>query len=158
TVDSGNLLGCLLAFRHGLEEKAKGQVPSSFLRAGFMDVLGLVGQSFQSLELPGESVKPQAVANFEGLVQELDRHLQEAPTNALDWDEWLQRLHRTVERLTEQVQKFADAIGEPVEELDHWAKCLANQVTDRRDELVSLMPWLSALRTGPDEFAASSSA
>jgi cyclic beta-1,2-glucan synthetase len=156
TVDSGNLLGCLLALRHGLEEQAKAAIPSSSSRAGLADVLGLVNQSLQSLLLPAEDRKPEAAGSFEALVQQIDRQLQETPANVLDWEEWLQRLHQRVEQLTEQVRAFADTIREPAEELDHWVRCLARQVTDRIDELGSLMPWLSALRASPEGFNKSS--
>ncbi|HLJ92161.1 MAG TPA: glucoamylase family protein [Gemmataceae bacterium] len=152
TVDSGNLLGCLIALQHGLEEQAKEPIPSSSWREGLTDVVQLAAQAFRSLELPGHGPESEAIRDLERLLQELEQQLQEAVIDALEAYAWLERLHAKVQPLHEHIGRLADLIREPPEELQHWAERFAGQVADRREELAGLLPWLEALPTSPEEF------
>src|SRR5262249_24091557 len=143
--DSGNFLGCLLVLRNGLEELAKEPLPNSSWHAGLADVVDLASEAFWSLELPGDITEPEVVRDLGNLLRELERQVQETLTDMRSWDEWLQRLQRRANGLTEQVRRFAAVIHEPPENLQHWAECFASQVAERRDELAVLVPWLPDL-------------
>src|SRR5262249_49582434 len=54
TVDSGNLLGCLLTLRQGLYAKTRAALDVATLRAGLLDDLGLAAEAFGALEAPGD--------------------------------------------------------------------------------------------------------
>ena len=179
TVDSGNLLGCLLALQRGLKEQVKQPVPNPAGRGGLADVLALVARAFRGLELPDAGTQPEVVRNLDKLLQELERllspepaadagttpaagsppdHLSRSPFGDLfSYDEWLQHLDAKVNDLAEQIRTFAALLHEPPEELQHWTECFVNQLASGRAELARLAPWLPVLRGSPAEFAVAGS-
>jgi cyclic beta-1,2-glucan synthetase len=75
TVDSGNLLACLLALKNGLLEKLDEPIPAPAARDGLLDTLALA-----------EDHGPAALA--------LCGHLLTAPTDLLGWVTWLDRAEK----------------------------------------------------------------
>src|SRR5207302_637872 len=57
TVDSGNLMGCLLTLEQALDEKVREPVLGAALAAGLADTLGLVGEALHDLT-PAPSSPP----------------------------------------------------------------------------------------------------
>ena len=82
TVDSGNLLGCLLTLRRGLEDKSREQVSSFSICAGLADVLELATQAFERLELPGKVPEPKVVRDLEAALQQTAKLLSTGPAKA----------------------------------------------------------------------------
>jgi cyclic beta-1,2-glucan synthetase len=117
TVDSGNLLACLLAVKNGLLAKAAGPVPSPAAVSGLLDTLNLAAPDGH----------PAADA--------LAAHLRAAPADLLGWDDWLERL-----------EKLAHELPAPDGDAGFWARALAEQVRGLRDELAAACPWLPELR------------
>jgi cyclic beta-1,2-glucan synthetase len=176
TVDSGNLLACLVALQRGLKEQVKQPVPNPALRAGLADVLTLITQSFRGLELPDAVPQPEVVRNLDNLLQELERmvagggwqvagphhppptiHHSPPAGDLLSWDAWLQRVQAGANELAAQIRTFAGLLHEAPEELQHWTDCFANQVASGREELARVAPWLPILRASPAEFTVTSS-
>jgi cyclic beta-1,2-glucan synthetase len=171
TVDSGNLLGGLLALQRGLKEQVKQPIPNPAVRAGLADVVVLVSRAFRRLELPDADTQPQVVQNLDTLLQELERSLSPEPATAsplddqsrspfgdlLSYDDWLQRLEAAAHELAEHIHTFTALLHEPPEELQHWAECFAKQVASGRDELARLAPWLPVLRGSPAKFSGTGS-
>src|SRR5207249_2136094 len=60
TVDSGNLLGCLLALKQGLREKIEEPIVGSALSEGLADALLLLQEAFGEIE-PPVTFEPLAV-------------------------------------------------------------------------------------------------
>ncbi|VTT97780.1 glycosyltransferase 36 : Cellobiose phosphorylase OS=Singulisphaera acidiphila (strain ATCC BAA-1392 / DSM 18658 / VKM B-2454 / MOB10) GN=Sinac_1249 PE=4 SV=1: Glycoamylase: CBM_X: Glyco_transf_36: GT36_AF: CBM_X: Glyco_transf_36: GT36_AF [Gemmataceae bacterium] len=118
TVDSGNLLGCLLAVKNGLVEKAAAPVPSPGAAAGLGD----------TLKLAAESLAP-------GATDAVQRHLAAVPTDLLAWSDWL-----------EAAEKLARQLPVPAGEGAFWVRAFGEQVRGLRDELAAVCPWLPALR------------
>jgi cyclic beta-1,2-glucan synthetase len=152
TVDSGNLLGCLLALRQGLLELREQPLLSDALREGLADTLRLAGQALEALTPEGRTQKDGATSEENGRrwklqddVSGLQRLLQEKPANALEWWQWLHRLEGQVVALQERTQKLEKALHEDTDEFHRWVQCFLDQVRDQRAELLEVAPWLEAL-------------
>jgi cyclic beta-1,2-glucan synthetase len=117
TVDSGNLLGCLLSVKHGLFAKADEVVPSSTLANGLLDTLNLAAETLT-----------------EGVADPLRGHLAIVPTTLLGWNEWL-----------EHAEKLTGALPSLEGEAGFWCRALAEQIRSLKSELASLYPWLAEL-------------
>jgi len=120
TVDSGNLLGCLLAVKNGLLTKADEPVPSPAATSGLLDTLNLAAES-----LPTGTADP------------LRTHLATVPSDLMGWADWLER----AEKLTCELPTATDD--------GFWTRTLAEQVRGLREELDTVCPWLPALRAIP---------
>ncbi|HXG11839.1 MAG TPA: glucoamylase family protein, partial [Gemmataceae bacterium] len=150
TVDSGNLLGCLVALGQGLREKADASLCGPAVREGLADTLGLVAEALDRLTPPGEPppdqpVPPDPLRLLARTVGELERILQESPGDLVSWDHWLERLEHRADELVSQAQDLVGALGESPEELQRWVRRFAEQVRDHRGELNGLAPWLRRL-------------
>ena len=90
TVDSGNLLGCLLALRQGLLGKVEARPDLGAAHEGLRDALRLAAEQFHALEVPGSPPPPNFQA-VEARLTELDRLMGEQPADLPEWDAWLAR-------------------------------------------------------------------
>ena len=144
TVDSGNLLGCLVTLKQGLREKASESIPSSAIREGLGDALELFAEALRALEPPVGAV--DGFKALDGGVRDVRGLLGEAPGDLLAWEDWLQRLDAAAGSLAVRVEKFAQEIGEVPEDLRRWSGRLAAQAREHREELAGLAPWLGLLR------------
>ena len=89
TVDSGNLLGCLLALEQGLQEKAEEPLLGPEVRrAGLADTLGLVAE-----RRPREPAGPMRRSCW-----------REEPDDLLAWDDWLRRMDWAVIELIGRIR------------------------------------------------------
>ncbi len=125
TVDSGNLLGCLLAFRNGVREWADDPVPSPAVADGLRDALALAA----------ESLPPGAAAPLHG-------HLAATPDTLTGWAAWLTRAHALADSLRRTPESGA------------WAESVAAQVGQVRDEVAAVCPWLPELAALREALAA----
>lgn len=117
TVDSGNLLGCLLAVKNGLLAKADEVVPSPAAPKGLLDTLDLAAEVLPT-----------------GTTGDLRAHLATAPDSLLAWTDWLEGADKLVRALPTS------------QETDSWVRALGTQVRALRNELETVCPWLPALR------------
>jgi cyclic beta-1,2-glucan synthetase len=145
TVDSGNLLACLIALKQGLHEKAEEPIVGPAARLGLEDTVRLVAQALRAVEPPD---LPQPVAEFKQLdsvVRRLERKVLKMPASLDAWRDWLNGLHQTSLELIARSQAFAATLHESPEDLLRWARCFADQVRDRREELTAMAPWLELI-------------
>ena len=124
TVDSGNLLGCLLALKQGLIEKTREPVLGLAVVAGLTDTFRLIDESWR-----------RSAARLEQI-------LQDEPGDLLAWNDWLVRLEREAGELLARISEPAGGHDKDVDESQHWAQALVAQIRERRDELAALAPWL----------------
>ncbi|QEG29966.1 N,N'-diacetylchitobiose phosphorylase [Gemmata obscuriglobus] len=117
TVDSGNLLGCLLAVKNGLRAKADEVVPSPAAPRGLLDTLNLAAEN-----LPA------------GAADALRTHLATAPASLLAWADWL-----------EGADKLARSLSN-LQGAGAWGPALVAQIQALRAELETVCPWLPVLR------------
>jgi cyclic beta-1,2-glucan synthetase len=134
TVDSGNLLGCLLTLVHGLREKTEVPVLGPVVIHGLADTLAL------------------AVEEGLGAAGQVLGDLLEAPPGDLaEWDRWLEVFERQAVELaghgSSQPKVAASSPGSKAAVASPtWADRLVDQVRAWRAELAVAAPWLGALR------------
>src|SRR5271166_3490889 len=124
TVDSGNLLGCLLALKQGLLEKTHEPLPGLAVVAGLTDTFRLIDASWRTR------------------AARLEQILQEKPSDLLAWNDWFERLEREAVALLDRISEPAGRRDEDGDESQHWSQALVTQIREQRDELAALAPWL----------------
>ena len=125
TVDSGNLLGCLVALKQGLREKALEPIPSPAIREGLRDALELAAEALKALEPPAGPADDFAA--LDAGLRDVGKLLDETPDDLLAWEDWLRRLDETAGALPAQVDQLAKKIDDVPEDLRRWAGRLAAQ-------------------------------
>jgi cyclic beta-1,2-glucan synthetase len=120
TVDSGNLLACLLAFRNGLAEKRAELIPAPSVADGLLDTLKLVVES-----------------RSDDAARGLSDHLGNAPLDGdlSIWSDWLARAEELTSSLPGDVEPWSDR--------------LLAEIRSRRAEWNDICPWLSVLSSIP---------
>ncbi len=137
TVDSGNLLGCLLALRQGLLARTRSSPADSLARTGLRDTLAQVQEALASLEAPREPAGP--FAKLQAATDAIARLLEESsaaetaapPAPGADW---LEQLGREADELAQRVDALAAQISEEPEELRRWVAAFRREVRGRRQE------------------------
>src|SRR5262249_44563328 len=126
TVDSGNLLACLLVLKNGLAEKREDVVPSPASIDGLLDAIHLAAEQLPKgaadafrVHLQGSPVGP--------------RTGEIAPT-LLDWHDWLAKAEEL-------------AAGLPGGS-ENWSEAVLNQVRAMREEVKGVYPWVAVLPPG----------
>jgi cyclic beta-1,2-glucan synthetase len=142
TVDSGNLLACLVALKQGLREKAEEPILGPRTCLGLQDTLRLVREALQDIAPP---VMPEPLGVFRQLdevIRWLDRRLEQCPPDLAAWRGWLDSLYQKSLELVARGQSLAGLLHERPEELLDKSRRFADQVRERREELASVAPWL----------------
>jgi cyclic beta-1,2-glucan synthetase len=144
TVDSGNLLGCAVALKQGLLEKAHEPVIGPGPAEGLGDTLGLVAEALAAVrgDRPGVA---DARREVESLLGGLQRQLREAPHEQPGWAGWLRRLGPAADKLATQARHLSERLGPMPVQPAVWAERFAEAVRDRVVELETLAPWLDRL-------------
>jgi cyclic beta-1,2-glucan synthetase len=155
TVDSGNLMACLLTLKHALAEKAEATIPCPAFRQGLEDTWALVEEDMLLLQSSEESPPPEVIQWRDRHLEKIRTLLTEDPGDFHAWDEWLRRMGAEAKGLAEQIRTLAERIKEVPEGLQRWARLFVELVEQRRSELLLLAPWLKELREVPAEIAAS---
>src|SRR4029079_12216783 len=106
TVDSGNLLACLLAIKNGLLATGDEPVPASGTADGLLDAVNLAAET-----LPA------------GTTDALRAHLAVVPADLVAWDDWL-----------EHTDKLAKELPAADGEASFWMRVVTEQIRGLRDE------------------------
>jgi cyclic beta-1,2-glucan synthetase len=136
TVDSGNLLGCLVTLRHGLADKLVEPPFGPSLAAGLEDALGVVDHALNEA-----TAVPPALADDLRALRELAGR---PPHDLAGCRRWLDALAEHARRLAEPPPGL-DPPGGRDGGPRFWVARLAAQVLDRHDELTRLAPWAALL-------------
>jgi cyclic beta-1,2-glucan synthetase len=137
TVDSGNLLACLLALKHGLIEKAQAGISIRSVHGGLTDTLELVTAALRSLEAPREAPALDTIQLLETQLQEMRSQLQGESVDLDGLAELLSRLEPKARGLTELIEKLTATLREAPEELRYWTREFYRLIEDRVEELRS---------------------
>ncbi len=144
TVDSGNLLGCLLTLKQGLHEKTLEPVVGPACRDGLADTVALVGDALRETHLPRHAAEAaEHIRAARAVLHEFEGVLSEpCPADLPAWSAWLRRAGTLADRLLEQARLIPlvarGAAGQP----EIWASRLAVQVRERIADLHAAAPWL----------------
>ncbi|HEX8201065.1 MAG TPA: glucoamylase family protein, partial [Isosphaeraceae bacterium] len=156
TVDSGNLLGCLVALKQGLREKAAEPILGPQVGPGLADALGLAREALAGVR-PAAGAVAEAHETFRALEEDLEalgRQLDERPGGLLGWDAYLERLDWGTTGGLGRIRALAGAGVRAPEDLGAWMQRLRDGVRERRAELDALAPWLAPLKALEGEAAA----
>jgi cyclic beta-1,2-glucan synthetase len=144
TVDSGNLLGCLLTLEQGLREKADESVLGPRLVEGLADTLGVLAGLVQDVRTD-ISHEVAALPRLLAAVRAVGSLLDQRPADLPAWAQWLGRVGPTAAALVKQAEDFSVLYPSGKKDAVLWASRLAAQVRHRQAELDALAPWLRLL-------------
>ena len=135
TVDSGNLAGHLLTLRGGLLALADVPIMQAQLLAGLNDTLGLLAES-------ADEIVAGSLAAFR---KALGGAMLNPPSTIAGMAVLLQKLEKDAGELLAEVETSLSVVevSPPENESAEWAQALVRQVTEFRDELMQLAPWLT---------------
>ncbi|HVS34905.1 MAG TPA: glucoamylase family protein [Gemmataceae bacterium] len=153
TVDSGNLMACLVVVKQGLQEKIHEPVLEPALAAGLADTLSLVAETLRELGRPSAAEAARCHDELETTINDISLQLDTAPGDLPGWNAWLDRLDQQTESLTAGVRCLGDLAREAESRpgsLAAWVEQLTQQVRAVRAEMERL-----ALRVAPAEAAVS---
>src|SRR6202011_512248 len=85
TVDSGNLLGCLLTLKQGLFDIREQPLVGDWLREGLADTLHLAGQALEQLTSRRKQEASRDMRQLQDHLHSLEQMLEEKPANLQDW-------------------------------------------------------------------------
>jgi cyclic beta-1,2-glucan synthetase len=142
TVDSGNLLGCLLAVKQAMLElyERKPQLPSGAACVGMVDTLRLVAESFKAIvsRNDGEQERPHVFTAIEQTIANLTDQLQVSPCDLDEWERRISDWDGGVAVLRSQICELSDSIGAVPPDLTRWADSLNNQLGKQHAEIRAL--------------------
>lgn len=92
TVDSGNLMACLLTLKQGLLEKLDEPLIGSRVQSGLADTLQLMREAWQSLSGLTGTDKEQVHSEIEATFTGLEEATRETPCDLTTWAKWLNGL------------------------------------------------------------------
>jgi len=174
TVDSGNLLGCLVALKQGLREKSERPFLVPHLERGLADTLELTVKALDPIHHVAEGLSPANLSAVDETLRRLDALLASSPTNLLERQVWLEEVEDEGVVLVDRIQALVDAlpagaslatmpsIGGPNPDVPHrlitlWPAKFVEQVHEFQAELGSIAPWLPTLieleRSGGPEWS-----
>jgi cyclic beta-1,2-glucan synthetase len=145
TVDSGNILGCLVALRQGLREKVEEPLFGAAIGAGLADTLSNIAEALRQRKSLADPRGVQEARALETDLRNLEPILGETPGDLLDWDQRLAQLDRAGVALVGRMRALLGSQAEGSEQLVTWARLFLAQVQEHRAELAGLAPWLLPL-------------
>ncbi|HEV8059072.1 MAG TPA: glucoamylase family protein, partial [Gemmataceae bacterium] len=151
TVDSGNLLACLLVLRQALQEKKQAPIACAVVQEGLEDALGLLADALAAVEPRKAHTWVAVVKSMESTLYLLTSHLRARPDGLAATREWLKKIERLAASLPALVEQFGREIDEPPEDLMRWSTHFAGQIRERLAELEAVAPWLPLLASAPEE-------
>ncbi|MEO7148897.1 MAG: glucoamylase family protein, partial [Rhodanobacteraceae bacterium] len=145
TVDSGNLMGCLLTLASALEHLQGEPLVPRRLARGLGDTLRAIGDCVKAAVIED----PHATLALTATLAALDALIEHAIDNA----DALPVLHGLLARIdveTGKLEQLAAPIAQP-DELQEWIGCLRHQCGMVCEELDDLAPWLTLGDSGSDD-------
>ena len=155
TVDSGNLAGCLLALRQGLQALPGEPLPRWQRWQGLLDTLGVLTEIVDGIE-PDDF--EDAVTSLEDHVADMCRRVSAARENPERWaavstqlsGEAREELDLRLGRLVEAGSQALDSAT--LRDLRLWSERVHHHLYNMQDELHRLVPWLESLNHPPALF------
>ncbi len=147
TVDSGNLLGCLVTLKQGLREKSREPIPGPNAPGGLIDTLTVL---VEDIRIGRPAKAGEDYKAFDASAAELGAMLVEPLGDLGDWDVLLGRAEWATVALVGRVRALVDVTPSTLERWEAYARRLEALVRERRAELASLAPWAHLIRDHQD--------
>jgi len=145
TVDSGNLLGCLLTLKQGLLEKMNAPLLGPSLRSGLGDTLQAIQEAWHSLGSLPDTEAARRRSDLASSLKKLETVLRETPEDLPGWVSWLADVKACAAVLSAGVHALAETGSPYTVELELWTRRLGTQLDKRQRELMELAPWIDLL-------------
>jgi cyclic beta-1,2-glucan synthetase len=145
TVDSGNLMACLLTLRQGVLEKIHEPLWGPEVLSGLADTLNVIQESFHGLGALIGAEPARTRAEMESALKALHGGLRRSPDDLPGWAKWIADLRSQATALAAGVRRLVEVGHKMAGELDLWTKRLASRFDKRERELAELVPWLGLL-------------
>ena len=142
TVDSGNLLGCLVTLKQGMREKMKEAIPSPNAIEGLADTLAVLATDVRAAR-PGKAGEEYKA--FDKLVRDLETKLAASPADLHQWDATLRDLSMDGVRVVAAVRALPGVAAGVLERWEAYARRFSTLANDRLQELEAVVPWVAAL-------------
>jgi cyclic beta-1,2-glucan synthetase len=145
TVDSGNLMGCLLTLKQALLEKTTEPLLGPTVQSGLSDTLQVIREAWLSLgALPGVAAAGPR-RELEASLHALEEAARQAPNDWPAWAKWLADAKSHAATLAASARRLVEAGVPSANELDLWTRRLTGRFEKRDCELTQLTPWLALL-------------
>ncbi|MGE0756042.1 MAG: glucoamylase family protein [Pirellulaceae bacterium] len=135
TVDSGNLLACLLVVQQALEELPHHSVDIATRWQGLLDTVDMAEESCEQLHPRGARIVSQPLSDLVAAIRDVRGVSSGVPAEPADWDQVIQACVPCLPRLTAQLETFeqshefpATDVAAKVQSLIRW---IQEQNTDR---------------------------
>ncbi len=145
TVDSGNLLGCLVTLKQGLLEKTTEPLLNASVMRGLADTLQVMQESWQSLRTLSDAEAVRRRSELESVLKELETAPHERPDDLPAWAKWIAKGKMLAATLAAGVRQLIESGWPRAGDLELWTRRLANRFEKREAELRQLAPWVELL-------------
>jgi len=139
TVDSGNLLGCLVTLKQGMREKLNEVIPGPSCVNGLIDTLAMLVEDVRR----SQAAKPNGkFREFDEVTREVDRLLRGAATDLVEWYKLLDQLRPEANQLVAATTALTSV---PSGQGDRWAGYAQRfqiLIEERLEELADFAPWI----------------
>jgi cyclic beta-1,2-glucan synthetase len=158
TVDSGNLLGCLIAVQQALLAIGDSRLPHTARQQGILDTVGVLDELLA--EAAGSSLKREISAVRKRLAA-IEAEVQAVAENQAAWHETLTRLSLELwpelkQQLTTFLEEHLQAMKPgALNNLRVWMERFNHGLETNRREVNHLLPWLPAMKKVPAYFTSS---
>ncbi|HEV3238226.1 MAG TPA: glucoamylase family protein, partial [Gemmataceae bacterium] len=149
TVDSGNLMACLLVLKQGLNNKRQEVIPNPAMRQGLKDTFNLVRETIHKIEPPED---PEHLEVFEKLnvdLREVNRLLEENAENLLKANDWLHRLLDTAKDFPDRTRQLNEMIKDWPDSVELWIDRFLEQLAQNVADVNLICPWIRWLKEHP---------
>ncbi len=152
TVDSGNLVACLMALVQGLEELQTAPLPSPHLQSGIVDTVDVMQSQLDRIVTEADSPELDGVRR---VLEDIRQHVCET-NDRKSWQRALKLLETKeclrIEReaLSAMERPSVHWSAEDIAEFRSWISSLRLQVHGARREVEEFLPWIGILAAKPD--------
>ena len=152
TVDSGNLLGCLMTLIQGIDEKLVQPISYRAMRAGLRDAHLLARDALQKSivqALPGVTVIVEKVAQH---LKRLELIIDEKPVNSMEFLDWVLRAKvecQMIRHLADEPSLKTSAQVGTTEVWVHWVEAMCRSIASYEYDIRTVMPWITLLHEVP---------
>jgi cyclic beta-1,2-glucan synthetase len=147
TVDSGNLLGCLVTLKQGMREKLNEPIPSPNTLGGLEDTLNVLAED---VRISRPSKAGEEYKAFDGAILDLRKSLKEVPADLYLWDVLLGDLKWSAIALIARVRALPGASPNIHDRWESYARRFEALILERVLELETVVPWGPWLRPAED--------
>ncbi|MHB1423233.1 MAG: GH36-type glycosyl hydrolase domain-containing protein [Gemmataceae bacterium] len=145
TVDSGNLLGCLLTLKQGLLDKTTEPLLGATVLSGLCDTVQVMREAVPPSSGGSAEEARQLRSELESNLKVLEAAARETPSDLPAWAKWLEKGKERASALAACVRRLVDSSHQPAGDLELWSRRLADRFGKREAELLELAPWLPLL-------------